>query len=110
MRDSEIVGVAAAFAVLIAITALEMLRWLPARGKFKFGLVFLAGAAIIGSLSLIGIPPWWFEGAWEGFGLAVTLLLSGFVAEREAGRTFGLPLLLGMGATLMVLNVVPHVT
>lgn len=110
MRESEIVGIAAAFAVLVVITALEMLRWLPARGKLKFGLVLLAGAAIVGSLYLVDIPPWWFEGEKEGFGLAVTLLLSGFVAEREAGRTFGLPLLMGMGATLVVLNVLPHVT
>ena len=110
MREAELVGVAGSFAILIAITALEMLRWLPAKGKLKFVLVFLAGAAIIGSLRATGIPPWWFDGEKEAFGLAVTLLLSGFVAERENGRTYGLPLFFGMGAALVVLNVLPHVT
>jgi hypothetical protein len=110
MRDSQIAGVVAAFAILIVITLLEMRRWLPARGRFKFALVFLAGAGIVGSLWTTGIPPWWFDGEKEGFGVAVTLLLSGFVAQREAGRSFGLPLLIGMGATLVVLNLLPHVT
>lgn len=108
MRDSQIVGIAAAFAILIVVTLLEMRRWLPARGKLKFALMFLGGAAIVGALYTTGIPPWWFEGDREGFGLAVMLLLSGFVAERENGRTFGLPLLFGMGTTLVVLNVLPH--
>jgi hypothetical protein len=109
MRDGELVGVAASFAILIVITLLEMRRWLPAKGKFKSGLVFLAGAAIVGSLWATGIPPWWFDGEKEAFGLAVTLLLSGYVAERENGRAFGLPLLFGMSAALVVLNVLPHV-
>ena len=108
MRQSEIVGIAASFAILIVVTLLEMRRWLPARGKLKFALVFLAGAGIVGALYTTGIPPWWFEGEWDGFGLAVTLLLSGYVAEREDGRTFGLPLCFGMGVTLAALNVLPH--
>ncbi len=109
MREGEIGGVAAAFAIVIAITLLEMLRWLPAKGRFKFALVFLAGAAIVGTLYATGIPPVWFDGGREAFGVAVMLLLSGFVAEREAGRTFGLPLMSGMGVALLVLNVLPHV-
>ena len=108
MRDWQITGVAASFVILIAITLLEMLRWLPAKGKFKFVLVFLAGAAIVGALYTTGIPPDWFDGGKDGFGIAVMLLLSGYVAEREKGRTFGLPLLTGMGTTLVVLNVLAH--
>lgn len=110
MRDGELLGVAASFAILIVITLLEWRRWLPAKGKLKFVLVFLAGAAIIGTLRATGIPPWWFDGEKEAFGLAVTLLLTGFVAERENGRAFGLPLFFGMGSALVVLNVLPHVT
>lgn len=108
MRDSQVAGIAAAFVILIVVTVLEMRHRLPARGRFKFTLVFLAGAAIVGALYTTGIPPSWFEGEKEGFGLAVMLLLSGFVAEREKGRSFGLPLLFGMGVTLVVLNVLPH--
>ncbi len=110
MRDGELIGVAASFAILIVITLLEMRRWLPAKGKFKVALVFLAGMTIIGSLWATGIPPWWFDGGKEAFGLAVMLFLTGFVAEREQGRTYGLPLFFGMGAALVVLNVLPHVT
>lgn len=109
MREGELVGVAAAFVIVIAITLLEMRRWLPAKGTFKSTLIFLAGAAVVGSLYATGIPPAWFDGGKEAFGLAVMLVLSGFVAEREPGRTFGLPLLGGMGATLLVLNVLPHI-
>ena len=109
MRDEQIIfGVAVAFAILIAITLLEMRRRLPAKGRFKFILVFLAGAVVVGSLYTTGVPPDWFDGGKEGFGLAVMLLLSGWVAEREPGRTFGLPLGAGMAAALLVLNVVPH--
>ena len=109
MRDSEVFGVVAAFAILIVITLFEMRRWLPAKGKFKVGIVFLAGAGIVGSLWATGIPPWWFDGEKEAFGLAITLFLGGFVAERDKDRTFGFPLLAGMGVTLAVLNVLPHV-
>jgi hypothetical protein len=108
MHGWQITGVAASFAIVIAITLFEMRRWLPARGRFKFTLVFLAGAAIVGSLYATRIPPVWFDGGKEAFGIAVMLLLSGFVAEREAGRTFGLPLMAGMGVTLLVLNVLAH--
>ena len=108
MRDTQVFGVVAAFAILIVLTFLEMRRWLPAKGVFKIVLVFLAGGAIIGSLWAIGIPPWWFDGEKEAFGLAVTLFLSGFVAEREKDRTYGFPLFAGMGVTLAVLNVLPH--
>jgi hypothetical protein len=108
MWEREVTAIVASFAILIVITLLEMRRWLPARGMFKFVLVFLAGAAVIGALRATGMPPWWFSGEKEAFGLAISLLLGGFVAEREAGRTYGLPLLAGMGATLIVLNVLPH--
>ena len=108
MRDYEVVGVVAAFAILIVITLFEVRRWLPANGRFKVGLVFLAGAGIVGSLWATGIPPWWFDGGKEAFGLAITLFLGGFVAEREKDRTFGFPLLAGMGVTLAVLNVISY--
>jgi hypothetical protein len=109
VHDWQIGGILAAFAILAAITLCEMRRWLPARGKVKFALVFLAGAGIVGALWWTDIPPAWFDGGKQAFGLAALLLLSGFVAQREAGRTFGLPLLTGMGVTLIVLNVLPHV-
>lgn len=109
MRDWQIAGVVVSFAILLAITVCEMRRWLPARGAVKFALVFLAGAAIVGALYSAEIPPVWFDGERDAFIVAVTLLAGGIVAQREGRRVFGLPLLTGMGGTLVVLNVLAHV-
>jgi hypothetical protein len=110
MRDGQlIVALVIPLGIIAAITLLEWRHWLPARGKFKCTFVFLAGAAVIFFLFTTGIPPAWFSGGKEAFALALSLLAGGFVAPREEGRTYGLPLFLGMGMTLLALNVLPHV-
>ena len=108
MKDREIWWIVIAFAMLFAITLLEMRKWLPA-GRAKFAIVFLAGAAIAGSLFLAGIPPDWFDGSTAAFLVAGSLLLGAFVVHDTEGGRFGTPLLAGMGLTLAVLNVWAHV-
>lgn len=108
MKDREIWCIVITFAIIAAITLLEMRKWLPA-GRVKFVIVFLAGAAAVASLYVAGIPPDWFDGEPSAFLLAGTLILSGWVMRGPEGRTFGFPLLSGMGLTMIVLNVWAHV-
>jgi hypothetical protein len=109
MTTDQLVFIAISFLILAAITAAAQFRWLP-RGRAKVAIVFLSGVAIIIPLRLAAIPPWWFEGEMAGFGIAVMLLLWAFVSAGNAdGRTFGRPLLLGMGITVLAINVVAAV-
>lgn len=103
MRDFPIVPIAASFLILGVAVLAHYLRWLP-NGKARAVLLFLAGAGIVGSLYVGGVPPEWFEGSWEGFGLMLFLLASAFVADKREERPFGGPLLLGMSAALLVTN------
>jgi hypothetical protein len=107
MTNFEVQCVILSFAIIIVATGLEMLHWLPG-GHAKFVLLFLAGAGTVGALRAAAIPPWWFAGGSAGFGLAVSLLLGGWVTKTAEERSFGLPLLTGMGSTLLVLNTVAH--
>jgi hypothetical protein len=106
MSDQQVWCVVAVFAIIAAVTALEMLHWLP-KGRAKFAILFAAGVSIVALLYTAGIPPDWFAGDSDGFVLAGTLLAGGFVT-RGAGKSFGLPLLSGMGLTLLLLNVLAH--
>lgn len=108
MRDGELWGFAVTFAIIAVITLLELKKWLPS-GRAKFVIVFLAGAAAMTSLYLGGIPPDWFDGGRSAFLLAGTLILSGWVTQGSEGGTFGFPLMLGMGLTLIAVNVWAHV-
>ena len=81
------------------------MEWLP-RGKPKTVIIFTAGVATILCLRLAALPPAWFDGAKTGFALAFTLMLSSILGKTEDERSFGFPLLFGMGITLFVANVV----
>jgi hypothetical protein len=104
MNEFPLAPIVTAFVILIAITLAAQFRWLP-DGRPRTVLVFLAGVAIVVSLRIGGVPPWWFDGEAGGFGLALSLLLGGFVSDR----TFGRPLLYAMSLVLFVLNVAAHV-
>lgn len=106
MNHQQIWCIVATFAILAAVTALEMLHWLP-KGRAKFAMLFVAGVSMVVLLYTAGIPPDWFAGDAEGFVLGGTLLVSGLVTSGK-GKSFGLPLLSGMGMTLLVLNVLAH--
>lgn len=108
MNQDELVFIAAAFVIIAVITAAAQFKWLP-RGKVGAAMIFVAGCAAILALRLAGIPPSWFAGTWAGFGMAIFFLLSGYVTHAGEERNFGLPLLLGMGLTLLAANVVQFV-
>lgn len=102
MTGTQVFYVAMAFAVLIAITLAAQFKWLP-RTRV---ITFLAGVAVIFFLYAAGLPPWWFAGEWEGFSLAISLLLGAWVMRTPEERAFGTPLLGAMGLTLVVLNAI----
>jgi hypothetical protein len=104
MTDLQMVTLAVAFVVLLGVAGLAQLGWLPA-GKPKTVVVFVAGVAVSLSLAAGGLPPLWFSGSKAAFGFAASLTLGAFTF-RQAERSFGLPLLLGMGLTLLALNTV----
>ncbi|HEV7239432.1 MAG TPA: hypothetical protein VGQ36_09340 [Thermoanaerobaculia bacterium] len=110
MSEGQVVGFLASLVIILGITFAEHRRWLPRGGKFKFVLVFLAGAAAIGSLRATGLPPTWFDGSKGAFGIAVMFLLSAFVGLKTPDQSFVVPFCLGLGGTLAVLNVLPHVS
>ena len=109
MSEGQWVGFIVSLVLILGIGIAEQLRWLPARGKFKFFLVLGCGIAAIGSLFATGLPPDWFDGSAGAFGIAVTMLLSAFVSYKTPYQSFGVPLFLGLGGTLLVLNVWAHV-
>ena len=108
MNDGLVVGFVASIVIILGIALAETFHWLPRGGKFKVVLVFLAGAAAIGSLRAVGVPPWWFDGGKEAFGLVVMFFAMAFVNTKTKDQAFTVPLCLGMGGTLLVLNIFAH--
>jgi hypothetical protein len=108
MSAQQLGGFLVSLVLIFGIGVAEHLHWLPDRGKFKFVLVLVCGAAAIGTLFTTGLPPDWFDGSVGAFGIAVTMLLSAFVSYKTPHQSFGVPLFLGLGGTLLVLNVLPH--
>lgn len=108
MTGVQVGSVTTAFVILALITAAAQFGWLPA-GTPRTVLVFVAGAGIVVALRVAGIPPRWFAGTKAGFGFSTSLILSGLISGGADARAFGLPLLLGMGLTLLGLNIVAFV-
>ena len=106
MSERQIVLIVAAFVILALATLAAQFKWLRDGSLHQRILFFRAGAAISASLFAAGIPPRWFNGSAAAFTLAASLTLGAFLGR--AGRTFRLPLLLGLGGTLLVLNFLPH--
>ena len=94
-------------AIIGAVTLIATKQWLRP-GRVSAAVYAAAGCAVILLMYFHEIPPDWFAGGGEGFGIAATLLASAFVLRSRSERAFGLPLLLGMAATLLVLNVAAH--
>ena len=105
MSGDQVTFVAAAFVILIAITLAAQFKWLP-EGRVKFILVLISGVAVILALRLAQLPPSWFSGSAASFGLALSLSAGAFLGRSADERSFGLPLLLGMGGSLLVLNII----
>lgn len=105
MSTEQVVFVAAAFAILLAITLAAQFRWLK-EGRVKTALVLLAGIAVVVSLRLAELPPSWFDGTKTGFVLGLTLTAGAFLGRSADERSFRRPLLLGMGGTLLAANAI----
>jgi hypothetical protein len=105
MTTVQVQAIALVFVIIIVITIAAQFHWLRP-GRVMTVLVFAAGAAVAVLMRVANIPPWWFAGGKGGFGLATTCLLSAWVTKGVEARAFGVPLLSGMGLTLLVLNVI----
>ena len=95
-------------AILGVVTLIATKQWLRP-GRVSAAVYAAAGIAMILLMYFHDIPPDWFDGGGEGFGIAATLLASAFVLSTRSERAFGRPLLLGMAGTLLVLNFAAHV-
>ncbi|MEO8383536.1 MAG: hypothetical protein ABI779_28015 [Acidobacteriota bacterium] len=106
MTTLQVVAFAGSLVLILGIAGAAQLRWLGT-GRIKTVLVFLAAAGAILSLAMGGLPPWWFSGSKGAFGLSGVLLLSAFLGgSTEDERTFRKPFFLGLGLTLLAVNVV----
>lgn len=99
--------VAGIFLILGMVTLVAMKNWL--RPGWPSRIVYgSAGCAIVLWMYFVHVPPDWFDGEGEGFWIALSLLLCAFVLGSRSERTFGRPLLVAMGVTLLVLNLYAH--
>lgn len=103
--DRVVLCLAIVVVVVLTVSAAAQWNWIP-RGRVRTAVVFLAGVVVILTLRTGGVPPAWFAGGKVGFGLAASFLVSGALTRRGEARDFGLPLFLGLGLTLLALNVV----
>jgi hypothetical protein len=108
MTGLQIGTLTAALVILLGVAGLAQLGWLP-RGKGRTAVVFAAGVAVSLSLGIAGLPPLWFSGSKAAFGMAASFTLGAFAFSAGEERSFGLPLLLGMGLTLLLFNIVQAV-
>lgn len=95
----------ASLVILFATAGAVQLGWLG-DGRAKMVVVFLAGVSVILSLRLGGLPLWWFSASKGAFGLAASLIVGAFLSSIASERSFQLPLLLGLGLTLLIVNIV----
>ncbi len=94
--------------VVIFMAALAaQFKWLGS-GKVKTVVLFIAGVLGIGCLWVAGLPPKWFAGTKVGFGLGLSFAAGAFLPGPYEERSFRFPFCLGMGLTLLVVNVFPH--
>lgn len=95
------------FAIIGIVTLIATKNWLGPGwlSRIVYG---GAGCAITLWMYFVDVPPDWFDGEGEGFWIALSLLLWAFVLRSQSERTFGRPLFLGMGGTLIVLNLYAH--
>jgi hypothetical protein len=104
MNKDQIVFVGAAFVFIALIALAAQFKWLP-DGRRKTVLIFIAGTATALSLWLADMPPAWFSASRTGFGMTLFFLLSSIVGKTREETSFGMPLMLGMGLTMLVANV-----
>ena len=99
--------VAEVLAIIGIVTLIATKKWLRP-GLLSVIVYGGAGCAVALLMYFVDVPPDWFDGGREGFGMAGMLLAWAFVLSSRSERAFGRPLLVGMGATLVVLNIYAH--
>lgn len=107
MTWSPVIACAISVVVILGVSVAAQFGWLG-EGRAKTVLVFLAGAGAMLVLRIAGVPPDWFSGSATGFGLGLSFTVGAFVGKREE-RSFRMPLLLGLGLTLLTANVLQAV-
>jgi hypothetical protein len=107
MTWSPVIACAISVFLILGISVAAQFGWLG-EGRVKTVVVFLAGAGAMLVLRIAGVPPDWFSGSATGFALGVSFTAGAFVGTG-AERSFRLPLLLGLGLTLLSANVVQAV-
>lgn len=105
MTGTQIFFVALSFVIIVLITAIAQFKWIN-DGPVKTALILLAGAATILSLRIAELPPVWFSASKTGFALGLTFTVSAFLGKTAEERSFRFPLMLGLGVTLLVANLV----
>ena len=106
--DTSLFSVFALVLAIIGIVTLIATKQWVRRGWPSWIVYGGAGCAIPLLMYAIDVPPDWFNGEGEGYWIAVSLLLWAFVLDSGSERAFGRPLLVGMGGTLLVLNLYAH--
>jgi hypothetical protein len=105
MTASQATLLAIAFVLILGISLLAQFGW-KRDSAARAATIFLCGAGAVLALWAAGMPPAWLSGTTSGFGIAVAFTAGAFAYPRGEARAFGRPLLLGMGLTLLVANVV----
>ena len=108
MTGNQGFHLALTFVLIAAVTLIAQFKWLR-DGWFKTTLIVVAAVLSVASLRIAGLPPAWFFGSKTGFALGLSLALGGLVARAGEERSFGMPLLTGMGGTLLVVNAIDAV-
>jgi len=108
VNKDQLVFAGASMVIIMLIALAAQFHWLPG-GKAKTVVVFIAGSSAIVALWLAGIPPSWFSGSKTGFGMTLFFLASAIIGKTEEETSFRMPLMLGVGLTMLVANVVGFV-
>lgn len=106
MSQDQINFIAGTFLILIVVTLAAQFRWLPQRSFITAPVYSIAGVAMMVCLRIANIPPDWFSGSKSAFALAAMLTVSAFIGG--AGAEFRVPFFLGIGGTLLILNIAAH--
>lgn len=107
MNGNQWLFFALSLVILFVAAIAAQFNWIRSRIA-KTIVFFIAGVGVIGCLWIAGLPPKWFDGTKVGFGLGGSFAVGSFIPGADAERSFRFPLCLGMGLTLLVANVFPH--
>jgi hypothetical protein len=110
MRNDDwslVIMTAGIVAIILLAAFAAQKNWLRP-GPISTIVYALAGAVPILMMRAKNVPPDWFSGGKIGFGLGLSMMASAFLFRSASERTFRVPFLFSFGATLVVLNVLPH--